>query len=128
MRLRTLTVCVHFLRADRRCGLARFPSSFPVTVSLWLDATDSFSAIPFGMIDIVWLAPIFLIPGIDSLPFHCCLLLAFVDTVFMRLGALTVSLQFVRLMDSMAWPYLPLPWPFLFCHLAVSSGLPIVLW
>ena len=104
--------------------MARSSSSFPVTVSLWLDASDSFSTVSFGMIDTVWLVPVFLIPGAGSLPFRCHLLLVFVDTVFMRLGALTVSLQFVGSMDCMAWPCLPRPWPFLFCHLAlVGSGL-----
>ena len=102
--------------------MARSPSSFPVTVSLWLDASYSFSAIPFRMIDTVWLVPVFLIPGADSLPFCCRLLLVFVDTVFMRLGALTVSLQFVGSVDCMAWPCLPRPWPFLFCHLALVGS------
>ena len=36
-----------------------------------------------------------------SLPFVCRLLFAFVDAVF---GALTVSLQFLGSMDSVAWP------------------------
>ena len=119
VRLCALTVCLHFLRMDRRCGLARSPSSFPVTVSLWLDVADSSSTLPFGMIDTMWLVPVFLIPGAGSLPFRCCLLLVFVDTVFMWLGALTVSLQFVGSVDCMAWPCLPRPWPFLFCHLAL---------
>ena len=128
VRLCALTVCLHFLPVDRRCGLARSPLSFTVPVSLWLDASDSFSAIPFGMIDIVWLGPVFFIPCESSLQFRCRLLLVFVDTVFMRMGALTVSLHFVRSLDSMAWPCLPHPCPFLFCRLAVSSGFSIVLW
>ena len=106
-----------FLRMDRRCGLARSPSSFPVTVSLWLDASAIFSNVPFGMIDTVWL-----VLGTGSLPFRCRLLLVFVDTVFMRLGALTVSLQFVGSVDCMAWPCLPHPWPLLFCHLALVGS------
>ena len=107
---------------DRRCGLARSPSSFPITVSLRLDASDNFPAFPFGMIDTVWLVPVFLIPGAGSLPFRCRLLLVFVDTLFMRLGTLTVCLQYVGSVGCMAWPCLPRPWPFLFCHLALVGS------
>ena len=77
------------------------------------------------MIDIVWLGPVFLIPGIGSLPFCCRLLLALQATVFMWLGALTVSLQFVGSMDnyglalspsSLAFPVLPRDSLFRFAH------------
>ena len=74
------------------------------------------------MIDAVWLVPVFVIPGSGSLPFCCRLLLVFVDTVFMRLGALTVFLQFVGSVDCMAWPCFPRSWPFLFCHLALVGS------
>ena len=101
-------------------------SSFHVTVSLWLGSSDSFSAIPYGLFDIVWLGPVFVIPGVRSLPFSFQLLFTLVEAVFMGLGALTVSLQFLGSMDSgLALSH---SWHFLFCHLAVSSGLPIILW
>ena len=84
----------------------------------------------------MWLGPVFRIPGVGSLPFICQLLFAFVENVFMRLGALTVSLQFFGSMDSVARSCLPRPWHFpvlpldclfRFAH-SLSSGLPIVLW
>ena len=119
-----------FLRVDRRCGLALSPSSFHVSVSLWLGSSYSFSAIPYGLLDIVWLGPVFLIPGIGSLPFSCQLLFIFVDAVFMRLGALTVSLHFLGSMDSVAWvlvsflafPVLPLGCLFRFAHCSLVGS------
>ena len=36
--------------------------------------------------------------------------------------------NFYGSIDSVACPCLPRPWHFLFCRLALSSGLPIVLW
>ena len=102
-----------FLRVDRRCGWALSPSSFHVAVSLWLSASDSFSTILYGMIYIVWLGLVCLIPDVGSLPFSCRLLFTFVDTVFMWLGAMTVSLQFLGLWTVWLGPVLFLAFPVL---------------
>ena len=80
------------------------------------------------MIDIVWLGPVSFIPGVDCLTLvvDCCL--PFVDTVFIRLSALTVYLQFLQVdrqcdlalpPSSLAFSVLPLGCLFRFAHCSV---------
>ena len=82
------------------------------------------SAISYGLFVVVSLGPVFLIPGVGSLPFICRLLFDFVDAVFMQLGALTVFFTIFRI-DGQCGLALSRSWHFLFCNLSVSSGLPL---
>ena len=58
-----------------RCMISSFTDTVLMqlsdTVSFCLGAYGSLYDIPYGAIDIVWLGPVFLIPGVDCLTFAC---------------------------------------------------------